>query len=74
MEHSWAPSASRPYLKHAQAMAKALRKGGKPVELVEYSATGHTIIVPKHLLDFYARLLAFLDRNIGQGRSPVAAH
>lgn len=53
-------------VKHAQAMEKALRKGGKPVELVECSATGHSIIVPKHQLDFYARLLAFLDSNIGK--------
>jgi len=60
-------------IKHAQAMEKALRKGGKSVELIKYSATGHSITVPKHRLDFYAHLLAFLDKHIGDGRAGAAA-
>lgn len=60
---------------HAVAMEKALEKAGKPVELVRYSRTGHSIFIDKHERDFYARLLAFLDAHIGPSaaRPPVAS-
>ena len=59
-------------VQHAEAMVKALRKAGSPVELTVYPSTGHTIRIEKHEQDFYARLLAFLDKHIG-ARPAVAA-
>ena len=58
---------------HAVAMRKALRKAGKPVELVQYSRTGHSIMIEEYELDYYARLLQFLDANLGARTGPTAA-
>jgi dipeptidyl aminopeptidase/acylaminoacyl peptidase len=56
-------------VRHAHDMKSQLSKRNQPVEYVEYPETGHGLAIEKHRLDFYARLLRFLDRNIG----PAAA-
>ena len=56
---------------HALAMERAMRKAGKPVELVRYSRTGHSIRIDEHERDYYGRILAFLDQHIG-GNAAVA--
>jgi dipeptidyl aminopeptidase/acylaminoacyl peptidase len=50
-------------VKHARLMARELARRHKPVQLVEYSATGHALMLERHRQDFYARLLAFLDEH-----------
>lgn len=52
---------------HAELMAKQLRKSGLVPEYVEYPREGHGLLIKEDELDFYRRLLAFLDRNIGAG-------
>lgn len=54
---------------HAELMAKRLRKSGLNPEYVEYPKEGHGLLVKEDEIDFYQRLLAFLDRNIGAGRA-----
>ena len=60
-------------IEHAIAMEKALRKADKPVELVRYPFTGHGILIDKYERDYYARILAFLDANIGASATTTAA-
>ncbi len=60
-------------IKQAQLMKHELNRLRMPVELIEYPATGHTIMIEAHRLDFYARLLAFLGTYIGPGATTVAA-
>jgi dipeptidyl aminopeptidase/acylaminoacyl peptidase len=60
-------------VKHAQLMARELGKRKHPVEYQEYSATGHALRLRRHQLDFYTRLLRFLDANIGKGAATTAA-
>lgn len=60
-------------VKHAQLMARELGKRKRPVEYQEYSNTGHHLVLPKHRLDFYTRLLRFLDANIGSGATATTA-
>jgi dipeptidyl aminopeptidase/acylaminoacyl peptidase len=50
---------------HTELMAKRLRKRGVKPEYVEYPKEGHGLLVKEDELDFYRRLLSFLDRNIG---------
>lgn len=52
-------------VRHAELMKKQLARRKQPVELIEYSATGHYLALPSHRADFYTRLLAFLDQYIG---------
>lgn len=52
---------------HTELMAKRLRRDGLKPEYVEYPKEGHGLLVREDELDFYRRLLAFLDRNIGTG-------
>jgi dipeptidyl aminopeptidase/acylaminoacyl peptidase len=47
-----------------------MRKVRKPTELVQFSRTGHSILIEEHELEFYARLLKFLGENIGPGTTP----
>lgn len=56
-------------IRHAHAMRSALRKADRQVEFVEYSGTGHFLVLEKHRLDFYARLLKLLQANIGRPAS-----
>ena len=58
-------------IKHARLMKSALEKGKHPVKLIEYPYTGHSIIVDGFRRDFYAELLAFLDKNLA-GSAAIA--
>jgi dipeptidyl aminopeptidase/acylaminoacyl peptidase len=52
---------------HAQRMVDALKANGNDVEYFEIPQTGHGIALDNYREEFYARLLRFLDRNIGSG-------
>lgn len=58
-------------VRHAQAMRDALRENGVAVDYIEYSDTGHYLMLDQHREDFYARLLRLLDANIGPGSRPA---
>lgn len=60
-------------IEHSRKMEAALKAGGTPVESLYYSKEGHGFYVQAHRIEFYQRLLAFLDRNIGAGRSTASA-
>jgi dipeptidyl aminopeptidase/acylaminoacyl peptidase len=51
--------------KHTELMRDALIALHKPVEWKIYDAEGHGFYLMKNQVDFYTRLLAFLDKNIG---------
>lgn len=55
-------------VRHSQQLAKAMRKAGTPVELVEYPNEGHGLAIDADREDFYARLLAFLNTHLGHAR------
>lgn len=57
-------------IKHTEMMEKALRNAGVPVEAVYYPTEGHGFYKVENEREFYAKLLAFLQKNIG-GRAPV---
>lgn len=50
---------------HTEKMRDALTKLGKPVEAKIYAGEGHGFYLIEDQLDFYTRLLAFLDHNLG---------
>ena len=54
---------------HTEKMRDALQKLGKPVEALIYDGEGHGFYRDQNNIDFYTRLLIFLDRYIG----PTAA-
>lgn len=54
----------------SETMEAALKKAGVPVETLYFKTEGHGVFKREHRAEFYARLLAFLQRNIG-GRAPV---
>jgi len=56
-------------VRHAHEMKSQLSTRKQKVEYVEYSNTGHGLMLDRHRQDFYARLLRFLDTHIGQGRT-----
>jgi dipeptidyl aminopeptidase/acylaminoacyl peptidase len=55
---------------HSEAMEKALRNAGKYVETLYFPTEGHGFAKKENNLEYYARLLTFLNRNIG-GRAPA---
>ena len=57
---------------HTRKMRDALEKLGKPVETKIYFGEGHGFYEPENRMDFYTRLLNFLDRNIGAKAAPAA--
>lgn len=57
--------------KHTEMMRDALLRIGKPVDAKIYDAEGHGFFIEADKEDFYNRMLAFLDRQIGTG---TAAH
>lgn len=59
---------------HTEKMRDALQKLGKPVETTIYDAEGHGFYKDEDSVDFYTRLLAFLDRNIGPGAGQAGSH
>ena len=60
---------------HTEMMRDALQRAGKSVDAKIYDKEGHGFFIEADKLDFYTRMLAFLDRNIGDhgGSTPVAA-
>lgn len=60
--------------KHTEMMYAALQKAGKPSEMVIYEGEGHGNFLLKNRIDFYQRLLGFLDKNIGPGSQKTKAN
>ena len=60
-------------IEHTRKMEAALKKAGTPVETLYEPTEGHGFYTVEHRREFYTRLLAFLDRNIGE-KSMTAAH
>jgi len=60
-------------VKHAHRMVEALQDAKADVEYFEIPQTGHGIALDRYRSEFYARLLKFLDRNIGPAAAGVAA-
>lgn len=56
--------------KNGDEMTAALKKIGKPFELMYYPNEGHGFYKVKHQDEFYKKLIGFLDANIG----PNSAH
>lgn len=50
-------------VQHSRALAKAMRKAGTRVEVIEYPSEGHWLAIDADREDFYTRLLAFLKDN-----------
>jgi len=61
-------------IKHTEKMAAALKKAGVPVETLYESTEGHGFYTLAHRREYYTRLLAFLDRNIGDTARTAAAN
>ena len=56
---------------HSEAMEKALRNAGVPVETLYIPTEGHGFVTLGNNRKYYQQLLTFLSRHIG-GRPPVA--
>jgi dipeptidyl aminopeptidase/acylaminoacyl peptidase len=56
---------------HSEAMERALKAAGVPVETLYYPTEGHGFYKVEHNREYYTRLLAFLSRHIGSG-APAA--
>ncbi|MEI9986368.1 MAG: prolyl oligopeptidase family serine peptidase [Aliidongia sp.] len=52
-------------VEHTRTMEAALKKAGKPAEVVYYKDENHYLRLASTRLDFFKRLEAFLGRNIG---------
>ncbi|MEO8002541.1 MAG: S9 family peptidase [Arenimonas sp.] len=50
-----------------QVMYDALKRAGRQVDMVMYEGEGHGNFLLKNKIDFYQRLLGFLDKHIGPG-------
>ena len=50
---------------HTEMMRDALKRAGKQVDAKIYANEGHGFFIDADKLDFYTRMLAFLDRYIG---------
>ena len=51
----------------SEKMEAALKKAGVPVETLYYRTEGHGFYTVEHQREYYAKLLAFLERHIGAG-------
>jgi dipeptidyl aminopeptidase/acylaminoacyl peptidase len=54
-------------LVHGKKFYDAVTRTNRNVEWVEYPEEGHGWYLPKNRYDFYGRVEAFLDKNIGKG-------
>jgi dipeptidyl aminopeptidase/acylaminoacyl peptidase len=61
-------------IEHTEKMEAALKKAGASVETLYVATEGHGFYTLEHRREFYTRLLAFLDRNIGEKTRTAAAH
>ena len=50
---------------HSRMMEAALKSAGVPVETLYYDQEGHGFYKQEHRVEFYTRLLAFLNRHLG---------
>jgi dipeptidyl aminopeptidase/acylaminoacyl peptidase len=57
---------------HTERMQKALQKAGVPVETLTFKTEGHGFYDPEHRKEYYARLLAFFDKHLGNGPGEAA--
>ena len=55
--------------KHTELMRDALLKAGKKVDAKIYDREGHGFFIEADRLDFYSRMMDFLDSNIGVAAS-----
>lgn len=55
-------------VQHADELRDALDKAGKKYEWLYYPKEGHGFWEPEHQVEFYDKVLAFFDKNIGTGR------
>lgn len=55
---------------HSEAMAKALRAAGKPVEEMYYATEGHGFVKEENQIAYYTKLFQFFNAHLG-GRAPV---
>lgn len=55
---------------HTQAMERALKAAGVPVESLYYETEGHGFVLLKNQFEYYGKLLNFFSRHLG-GRAPV---
>lgn len=60
-------------IEHSERMEKALRSAGVPVETLFIRTEGHGFYTTEHQVQYYTKLLDFLDRNIGAGEAHAAA-
>ncbi len=60
-------------IEHSRMMEKALKSAGVPVETLYYPTEGHGFYVDANRKEFYTRLLAFLNRHIGDTTATAAA-
>lgn len=58
---------------HTERMRDALLAAGVPVETKIYKGEGHGHFVTDNIVDYYTRLLAFLDRHIGAAANAAPA-
>lgn len=58
---------------HSERMRKALKRAGNAPEWMLALHEGHGFYRLEVNLEYYTRLLAFLDQHIGAGRKPAAA-
>lgn len=56
---------------HSEAMARALRAAGKPVEELYFPTEGHGFVKDENQFAYYTKLFQFFHRYLG-GREPVA--
>jgi dipeptidyl aminopeptidase/acylaminoacyl peptidase len=57
---------------NTERMRDALKAAGKSVDAKIYDGEGHGFFIEANREDFYTRMLAFLDRNIGNGPASPA--
>lgn len=60
--------------KHTEMMHAALQKAGKQSEMVIYEGEGHGNFLLKNRIDFYQRLLGFMDKHIGPSSQKAKAN
>lgn len=60
-------------VEHTEAMERALKAAGVPVEATYYSGEGHGYYKPENRKDFYTKLLGFLARSLGGETAGPAA-